>query len=84
MGKYKELPWYEKDKASDKNLLVMAKAEAVKKLSALIGEAFVIEDYDSILLYANVIEQQLQAMLNLVRELKDIIEKNKVESNEQH
>jgi hypothetical protein len=35
-------------------------------------------------MYADVIEQQLQAMLKLVRELKEIVEKSRVESNEQH
>jgi len=81
MGKYQKLPWYERDNAGQKNLLIMSKAEAIKKLSTIISEAFVNEDYDAIILYANVIEQQLQAMLNLVRELRDLIEKNKVESN---
>jgi hypothetical protein len=84
MGKYKGLPWYEKENAGQKNLLIMTKAEAVKKLSALISEAFVNEDFDAIVMYADVIEQQLQAMFKLIRELKEILEKSRVESNEQH
>jgi len=81
MGKYKELAWYERDKAGEKNLLVMAKAEAVKKLSTLISEAFTNDDLEAIPLYLETIEQQLQAMLKLVHEIREIIEKKRGEND---
>jgi len=77
-----KLSWHEKDSARQKNILIMSKAEAIKKISSIIMEAFVNEDYDAIVMYANVIEQQLQAMLKLVHEIREIIEKNRGEDSE--
>jgi hypothetical protein len=59
------------DKTGDRPLRLTVKAEAVKKLASLISEADLNEDYESIKMYADVIEYQLNAMLRLVREIRE-------------
>lgn len=59
------------DKVGDKPLRLTVKAEAVKKLASLISEADLNDDYESIKIYADVIEFQLNAMLKLVREIRE-------------
>jgi len=60
------------DKIGDRPLIIMVKAEAVKKLASLMSDAVLNGDYESIKVYVDAIEFQSNAILRIVREIREI------------
>jgi len=76
------LPWYHVSTIKNRAAKIRNKAIAVKKLARLISEAMSSEDYKVAMFYIDTIEEHLKDMLKYCGDMRTLLIKNEVTSNE--
>jgi hypothetical protein len=76
------LPWYDTATIKNRAIKIRNKAIAIRKLTSLVSEAVSSEDYKIVMFYIDTIEEQLKDMLKYCGDMRTILIKNGVTSNE--
>jgi hypothetical protein len=76
------LPWYDSATIKNRATKIRNKAIAIRKLTSLVSDAVSSEDYKIVMFYINTIEEQLKDMLKYCEDMRTILIKNGITSNE--